>query len=111
MKKLKKTSLARFSSFLHFTLKMFPLKKLSYRSFMNFTTQNRLNGNVVFSTPNYLLKRFHWKKYRIKSYPTNLISLSQAERSDLYRIRNLCRIMEFLMETDPLSDTHFKTLR
>ena len=64
-----------------------------------------------FSMPNYLLKCFHWKKYWIESYPTDLISLSQAERSDLYRIRNLCRIMEFIMETDPLSDTHFKTLR
>ena len=52
-----------------------------------------------FSMPNYLLKCFYWKKYQIEkyqieSYPTDLISL--------YGI---------LMETDPLSDTHFKTLR
>ena len=52
MKKVKKTFLARFFSFfLHFTLKVFPLKKLSYRSVMNFTTQNRLNGNVVRPRP------------------------------------------------------------
>ena len=29
------------------SLKVFPLKKLSHCSVMNFTTQNRLNGNVV----------------------------------------------------------------
>ena len=51
--------------------------------------------------PNYLLKCFYWKKYWIESYPTDLISLSQAERSDFYRIRNLCQIMKFLLETDP----------
>ena len=91
----------------------FPLRRFCVVKFMTLRYDSFFNGNTFnvkckkeekkkrakkvfsFSMPNYLLKCFHWKKYRIESYPTDLISLSQAERSDLYRIRNLCRIMEF----------------
>ena len=40
----------------------------------------------------YLLKCFHWKNWN-ESYLTAYIT--QAKRSDLYRIRNLCRIMDY----------------
>ena len=90
----------------------FPLRRFCVVKSMTLRYDSFFNGNTFnvkckkeekkcakkvfsFSMPNYLLKYFHRKKCQIESYPTDLISLSQAERSDLYRIRNLCRIMEF----------------
>ena len=60
---------------------------------------------------NYLLKCFHWKKYRIESYPTDLISLSQVGAQWPLSYEKFVPNYEILMGTDPLSDTHFKTLR
>ena len=57
------------------------------------------------------ISRFHLKKYRLKSYPIDVMSLSQSPRSESYPIYIYAETIHDKWKQTPLSDMSFKTLR
>ena len=81
---------------LHVEIQMFRsiticlLKSTLLNLFLN-TKLNKFNEFSSWKTcRNVYFNCFHLKKYRLKSYPIHVMSLSQSPRSESYPIYNLC---------------------